>query len=136
MKLKKYLYIVLIALLGMTYTSCENIGLSALEKPDSEDVTIDTMFGNREYAERVLWNAYRSLRMGLPRNPESTNIGRQLQSDITDLSHNFMTWGGVVEDYYSGALSPSNVVTDDSHPSHWLAPLAVLPYGDYPSKGV
>jgi len=138
MKQKKYIYILALALLVMLgQTSCDQIGLRSLEKPESEDVTLDTIFGSTEYAERVLWYAYRSLRMGLPRNPESSNIGRQLQADITDLSHNFMTWGGVVQFYYPAAISSSNAsVTDVGYPDYWLVPLVTLPFVDYTDRGV
>jgi len=138
MKLKKYTNVSILAMvIALCYSSCEKIGVGSLEKPESTDVTIDTMFGSKLYAERVLWYAYRSLRMGLPRNPESTNIGRQLQSDLTDLSHNFMTWGGVVELYYSGAVNSSNAsTTDPGYGSYWLRPLVTLPYVDYTDRGV
>src|SRR5690554_6071321 len=108
MKLNKSFAITLVATISaFIYIGCEEIGTGALEKPESTDVTIDTIFASSEYAERVLWYSYRSLRSGITRTGRSNTIGQQLQSDITDLSHNFMTWGGIVENYYSGALSPS-----------------------------
>jgi hypothetical protein len=56
MKLTKFINIsILVVVIALSYTSCEKIGVSSLEKPESTDVTIDTMFGSAEYAERVLW---------------------------------------------------------------------------------
>jgi len=133
MKMIRYIKLIFLTIvMVLFYISCEDIGLSSLEKPDSADVTIDTMFTTSEYAERVLWYSYQSLRMGLPRKDRSNTIGQQLQEDITDLSHNFMTWGGVVEYYYSGAVSPSNAADADN----WLRPVVTLPYNDFPDRGV
>src|SRR5690554_3264191 len=125
MKSIKYLTIVIVATaVAFSYTSCEEIGVSALEKPESTDVTIDTIFSSSEYAERVIWRAYRSLRSGITRSGRSNTIGQQLQSDITDLSHNFMTWGGVVTSYYPATITPSNTSNVN------------LPFEDIPNNGV
>jgi starch-binding outer membrane protein, SusD/RagB family len=133
MKLIRYFVIIIIATgMAFSYSGCEEIGVSALEKPESTDVTIDTMFSTAVYAERVLWYSYRSLRSGITRNGPSHNIGQQLQADITDLSHHFMTWGGVVEFHYSGALSPSNI----GDAGNWLRPIATMPYADFHDRGI
>lgn len=125
MKLIKYFTIVIVTVtVAFSYTSCEEIGVNALEKPESTDVTIDTIFSSSEYAERVIWRAYRSLRSGITRRGRSSTIGQQLQSDITDLSHNFMTWGGVVTSYYPGTITPSNTSNVN------------LPFEDIPNNGV
>lgn len=137
MKVKRYITIILGAVFILQYyTACEEIGLSSLEKPESTDVTIDTMFSSAEYAERVLWYSYRSLRSGLIRKGISNGIGQQLQSDITDLSHNYMTWGGIVQMYYPGVINSSNASADSDYSEHWLRPLVTLPFVDYPSRGV
>ncbi len=138
MKLIKYIKITFAALvIVVSYTGCEKLGPGSLEKPPGADVTIDTIFSSAEYAERVLWYSYRSLRTGILRKGISNGIGQQLQSDITDLSHTFMTWGGVQQFYYTGAISPSNASTlDDSYPEWWLRPLVTLPFVDYPDRGV
>ncbi len=132
MKIIKYLFI-LFAVVGMAlgYSSCEKIGFDALEKPESEDVTLDTMFASAEYAERVLWYAYRSLRSGISYNGRSRAIGQELQEDITDLSHCFKTWGAVPTFYYAGSLNSSNVSTND-----WPNHHCILPYADFPNFGI
>ena len=137
MKLINYIRITVVALvILLSYTACEKIGPGSLEKPPSDDVTIDTIFSSAEYAERVLWYSYRSLRTGVLRKGISNGIGQQLQSDITDLSHNFMTWGGVVQMYYAGVINSSNASADESYPDWWLRPLVTLPFVDYPDRGV
>ena len=121
MKLIKYIKITFAALLIVVcYTGCEKIGPGSLEKPESDDATIDTVFSSAEYAERVLFYSYRSLRTGILRKGISNGIGQQLQSDITDLSHNTMTWGGVVQMYYAGVINSSNASADATYPDHWL----------------
>jgi hypothetical protein len=132
MKVIKYLAIAFVAILmGIATTSCEDIGVGALEKPPSGDVTIDTVFSSAEYAERVLWNSYRSLRSGILNNGRSRAIGQDLQSDITDLSHTFKTWGTILQYYYKGGLSSANSGTQT-----WMAPHCVLPYADDAGAGI
>lgn len=133
MKLIKYILILFVATgIALSYTSCEKIGPYSLEKPESVDVTIDTIFSSSEYAERVLWNAYRSLRSGIIKKGRSHPIGQNLQEDITDLSHDFMSWGAVVEFYYAGTINSSNV----ADPYEWRRPVVILPYADIPERGI
>ena len=59
--LKKTLYNGILAVAAMTLTvGCEDLALGEdfLQKPPSTDVTIDTIFGKAEYAQRVLWKSY------------------------------------------------------------------------------
>lgn len=133
MKLTRYIFILFMAAgMALSYTSCEKIGFDTLEKPESTDVTIDTMFASSEYAERVLWYAYRSLRSGILNNGRSHAIGQELQEDITDLSHCFKSWGAVVDYYYAGAINSSNA----ADPDEWRRPVVVLPYADFENKGI
>jgi len=133
MKLTKYLTFAFVAILiGIFSASCEDIGPGALEKPDGGDVTIDTIFASAEYAERVLWNSYRSLRSGIVKNGRSHALGQDLQEDITDLAHSTKTWGTAKVMYYAGGLNSSNA----SDPGNWLNPMCILPYGDSPGKGI
>ena len=48
-------------------TACEDLafGDKFLQKPPSNDVTIDTVFSTAEYARRVLWYSYNKLPYGL-----------------------------------------------------------------------
>lgn len=127
MKLIKYIKITVVAsVLALGYIACDEIGPGALEKPASTDVTIDTMFSNAEYAERVVWRAYRSLRSSILQGSEARGIGQALPSDITDLSHNFMTWTGAVTTWYPGALNSSNCATDNVQ----------LPFVDITNRGI
>jgi starch-binding outer membrane protein, SusD/RagB family len=132
MKLIRYIKLIFLTIvMVLFYVSCEDLGPGSLEKPESTDVTIDTIFNSTEYAERVLWYSYQSLRMGIPRAGRSQTIGQELQSDITDLTHCFVTWGGVVQYYYPASISPSNVSTMD-----WPAVHCVLPFADSPANGL
>jgi len=125
MKVFKFFTLFFVAIIiVLSYTGCEDIGVSALEKPESTDITIDTMFSTKVYAERVLWYSYMSLRSGITRKDISHNIGQSLVEDITDLSHTFMSFGGVVDNYYPGIISPSNVR------------VVTLPFVDIPGHGV
>ena len=90
------------------------------------------MFASSEYAERVLWFAYRSLRMGIITNGRSHAIGQELQSDITDLSHCNKSWGAVPQFYYTGAINSSNA----ADPYEWRRPVVLLPYADMANKGI
>ncbi|MBK3516163.1 RagB/SusD family nutrient uptake outer membrane protein [Carboxylicivirga marina] len=137
MKHIKYFKFALLAMvIGFFATSCEDIGPGALEKPDGQDVTIDTIFSSTEYAERVLFSSYRSLRSGILKNGRSHAIGQDLQEDITDLSHTFKSWGTAMTTYYAGGLNSANSHVTSSHPDAWLAPMCILPYGDVPNKGI
>lgn len=137
MKRIKYLTFALVAILmGIYSISCKDIGVGALEKPESEDVTIDTIFSSTEYAERVLWNSYRSLRSGILRKNRSHAIGQDLLEDITDLSHTTKSWGTVLTMYYAGGLNSSNASIKETHPDYWLAPMCVLPFTDNDNRGI
>lgn len=132
MKLMKNINFLIIGLaLVLGYTSCQKLGVEALEKPVGADVTIDTIFASTEYAERVLFYSYRSLRSGITKNGRTRAIGQELQEDITDLSHCFKTWGAVPQYYYAGALNASNVSNND-----WPNHHCVLPYADFEDFGI
>ncbi|WP_289053748.1 RagB/SusD family nutrient uptake outer membrane protein [Carboxylicivirga marina] len=131
MKLITKLTIISAIVFAVFSTSCEDIGVSALEKPESTDVTIDTIFSSAEYAERVLWYSYKSLRSGITRANKNQGIGFSLQSDITDLSHSFSSWTGAYKFYYSGALNSANAITNV-----YSRPSVIHPYVDMPDKGV
>jgi starch-binding outer membrane protein, SusD/RagB family len=127
MKLIRYIKLIfLMIVMTVLYMSCEDFGVSSLEKPESTDVTIDTMFSTAEYAERVVFYAYQSLRMDIIKNGENLSISKGVIEDITDLSHNFMTWTGVVEFYYPGNINSSNAGPGS----------VLLPYEDDPNTGV
>ena len=134
MKRFKYILIAIVAIfMGLFSTSCEDIGVGSLEKPPGGDVTIDTVFSNTEYAERVLWKSYRSLRSGIIHRDRSHMIGNCLQSEITDLTHSYAGGGyGPGYSFYSGALNSS--IVDDT--DYWSSPLCVLPFKDSNKHGI
>ena len=134
MKGYKYLLISMVAIfMGVYFTSCEDLGAGSLEKPPGGDVTIDTIFSNTEYAERVLWKSYRSLRSGIIQRDRSHMIGNCLQSEITDLTHCYTSGDyGPAHAIYSGALNSS--IVDDT--DYWSSPFCVLPFKDAGNRGI
>lgn len=86
-----------------------------LEKSPGVDITMDTIFSSKMYAERVLNGAYATLRTGLTVNAradadgksfEFQNPGNKLGWDnldsITDIIQSYCEWGGSLPFYYSG----------------------------------
>lgn len=113
MKIKEYIFplILLIVLI-----SCEKfeVGNEFLEKPPSVDVTSDTVFSSATYARRFLFGAYATLPYGL--NTDWSDKGNKLGMDIleslSDLNQSYLTWGGVMQLYYSGQY---NAATENSN---------------------
>lgn len=60
------IYLLLGVGLLLTLSSCEDFALGDkfLQKPPSNDITIDTIFSTAEMARRVLWNSYDYLPYG------------------------------------------------------------------------
>lgn len=91
-KSSKILFAIVLAWFAMVNTtSC----LSILEKPSAADITIDTIYSNRQYAESALYNLYYQLvPRGFPYTngnyPENTSLqsqtqfSRSLLASITD----------------------------------------------------
>lgn len=108
--MKRYLYILALALLSFTIVSCEDLafGNKFLQKPPSNDVTIDTIFSTAEYARRTLWYSYSTLPYG-----SITGNGYNFTScmwegnieALTDLNQSYLTWDGPSTLYYSGAYN-------------------------------
>lgn len=124
--MKNRIYILLISILAFSTIGCSDLrfGDAFLEKAPGVDVTIDTVFSSKLYADRALVAAYSTLRVGFPMHnnawPLSTqgmyDTGKrydracsQLDNDvldcITDLmeSHNDWTSGG--QEYAAGNYS-------------------------------
>jgi starch-binding outer membrane protein, SusD/RagB family len=138
-KIKNLMLLIFASVMIISISSCEEIGLSILEKPSSTDVTIDTIFSNAEYAERVLWNAYSSLRSGLLQGFRANDrevggdraIGQDVLADITDISHTYKTWSAIKTYYYNESLNSSNTATNE-----WPGNHSFFPYIDIPIYGI
>ena len=100
---------------GLTNCSDLKFGDGFLEKAPGGDVTVDTIFSSKLYADRALNSAYATLRCGLTmHNPsvnggsyEHQNAGNKLAWDnldaLTDIINTHCSWGGVYSMYYGGA---------------------------------
>ena len=86
--------------------SCSDLafGDAFLEKAPGVDVTIDTIFSSKLYADRALNSAYATLRTGLTihandGNFEHQQAGNKLGWDnldaLTDIMNSHCNWGGV-----------------------------------------
>lgn len=90
------------------------VGEEFLEKAPGGDITIDTIFSSKVYAERALNSAYATLRCGFPMHNaaytsssyEYVYPGDKLGNDnldaLTDIINSHCNWGGVYDVYYSG----------------------------------
>ena len=100
---------------GMISCSDLKFGDRFLEKAPGTDVTLDTIFTSRLYADRALTAAYATLRCGLivhMNNGEyyefqspGNKLGWDSLDAITDIIHSHCTWGGVYGMYYPGNYS-------------------------------
>lgn len=96
--------------------SCSDLafGDAFLEKAPGVDVTIDTIFSSKLYADRALNSAYATLRTGLTvhandGNFEHLQAGNKLGWDnldaLTDIMNSHCNWGSVYPTYYNGSYS-------------------------------
>ncbi len=101
----------IIVLSTALFLSCEDVkfGDGFLEKAQSEDLNLDSVFSRKLYAEQALSQVYRSLPYGLLTGTGAGNnkIHLDLLESLTDLNHSSLTYGGVMTQYYSGALNSS-----------------------------
>lgn len=105
--------------------SCSDLafGDAFLEKAPGVDVTIDTIFSSKLYADRALNSAYATLRTGLTvhandENFEHQQAGNKLSWDnldaLTDIMNSHCNWGGVYPTYYNGSYSSETENTASS----------------------
>lgn len=124
--MNKYIFRCLLAGgLSLSTYGCSDIafGESFLEKEPGGDITIDTIFSSKMYAERALNSAYATLRTGLTvhssasdnNNYEYQAAGDKLGWDnldaLTDIINSHCNWGGVYGTYYAGQY---NAETENS----------------------
>lgn len=101
-KIFKYIYLFIISSVVFTAVSCEDLkfGNNLLQKPPSNDVTIDTVFSTAEYARRVLWYSYQSLHYGLCRKDRFELMKYVGNDALTDLCHPANTDNNANKTYY------------------------------------
>lgn len=101
--------------------SCDDLkfGNNFLEKAPGVDVTIDTVFSCKKYADRALNAAYVSVPCGLVLNNPATDghfgaseymnnsscLGNDSLDAITDIIQTSCSWGGCKGLYYTGSYS-------------------------------
>ena len=109
-------------------SSCSDLafGDSFLEKAPGVDVTIDTIFSSKLYADRALNSAYSTLRTGLTVHAndggfEYQQAGNKLGWDnldaLTDILNSHCSWGGVYQVYYNGSYSSESENENSAHAS-------------------
>lgn len=97
-------------------SSCSDLafGNAFLEKAPGVDVTIDTIFSSKLYADRALNSAYATLRTGLTVHAndgkfEHQQAGNKLGWDnldaLTDIINSHCNWGSVYPTYYNASYS-------------------------------
>lgn len=106
--MKHILYFWFIASILIGTGGCIDYGDDFLEKPPSVDVTKDTIFSKLEYAQRFLWQAYKTLPYGMPTDwGTGLTMGGDILESITDLNQSDLTWAAGRTTYYNGAYQPS-----------------------------
>lgn len=107
----KYNRIILFIIGILIAAGCEKfpVGGNFLEKAPGVDVTKDSIFAKKEYAERFLWGAYETLPYGIntANNGWRNKMSHDLLESITDLSHSYLNWGGPFTQYYPGLYNSS-----------------------------
>ena len=103
-------------------SSCVDLrfGNAFLEKAPGVDVTVDTIFSSKMYADRALASVYATTRCGYPVHNSAWPLGSvgrfeydfpcsQIDNDVmdalTDIIDSQCTWAGAFNMYYNGAYS-------------------------------
>jgi len=122
--MKKFLLITSIAAGMVMSVACQDLkfGNDFLEKAPGVDITIDTIFSCKKYADRLLNGAYLSIPCGLIcSNPaidgesgsydyrmNESSIGADNQDAITDILQSNCEWGGLFGMYYNGGYTAAS----------------------------
>src|SRR5690606_9440603 len=97
-----------ILLMTIIFISCEDIkfGDAFLEKAQSEELNLDSVFSRKQYAEQALSQVYRSLPYGLLTGGSigSNKLNLDLLECLTDLNSTGLTYGAGNQEYYTGSL--------------------------------
>ena len=108
-----------VLILSLVLSGCSDLkfGNAFLEKAPGVDVTIDTIFSSKFYADRALVSAYATLRCGYTVHNQAwpigsggaykyENSGNKVGNDVldalTDLINSHCNWGGAYNTYYFG----------------------------------
>ncbi len=108
--------------LPLVSVSCQDLrfGDDFLEKDPGVDVTIDTIFSSKLYADRALVSAYACLRCGYPVHNNAWPLGsagqfrdqnacsavaNDVHDALTDIIDSQCTWAGAYNIYYNGSYS-------------------------------
>lgn len=153
----KHVYTIIAAFASLAVlVGCEDLkfGNAFLEKAPGVDVTIDTVFSSKMYADRVLTSLYSTLRVGYPIHNSAWPNGSsgqfdkgysydravsQLDNDnldsITDLMESHNDWDSGGQRYYAGMYSAdAENITSEGTPS-WTK-LGFCPSQDYNWRGI
>ena len=124
--MKRNLPIFLLCLLVGAMVGCEDFkfGNAFLEKPISDDVNIDTVFGNKKYADQILNQVYRSLPDYLPleaRGYRGNWIVTDGPSDITYHSGSLYASGSVASSQpYGFPYYPFSTTQNIGNPTYGI----------------
>ena len=89
-----------------------------MQKPPSNDVTIDTIFSSAEYAKRILYKSYQTLPYGFPTGYNfSSAMYYGVLEGLTDLDQSYLTWDGPSTLYYNGIYNPGHENSTKAYPT-------------------
>lgn len=111
LKMKNILKTTVLAFITIYFISCEDLkfGDAFLEKAQSQEINLDSIFSKKIYAEQALSQVYKSLPFGLPTGTgdATSKIGLDILESLTDLQYSTLSYGGAFTSYYTGSLTPS-----------------------------
>lgn len=110
--MKRLLIPIIIIITSLYFGACNDlkIGDDFLEKGPGADVTLDTIFSSKQFAERALVAAYKHLPYGVMYSwdPAEDKLGVDLLESTTDLCQSYLGWGcGAERHYYNGQYNAS-----------------------------
>ena len=113
--IRSYIIMLVAGIFAVLSCSDLKLGDSFLEKAPGVDITIDTVFSSRQYADRALVAAYSTLRSsiahkindGTPYEYQSSSdmIGWDCLDALTDIIQTHCTWAGAIDSYYNANYS-------------------------------
>ncbi|MEA4935429.1 MAG: RagB/SusD family nutrient uptake outer membrane protein [Paludibacter sp.] len=114
--MKKLLKYIVFTMIIASAASCEDLkfGDAFLDKAPGGDVTIDTIFSSRVYAEQFLATAYSSLYYGIPitqSDPITSRMGLDMLEALTDVVQSNPNRGA--SKYYTGSINAGTENTSD-----------------------
>lgn len=108
MIMNKYLLFGVLSSMLLVGTACEDFkfGNDFLDKPITTDITIDTVFNHKKYADQILAQAYHSLPDFLPK---SGRFAWSMLDCLTDIG-DCVGSGGADRTYYAGQVTAATEV--------------------------